>query len=328
LDKHLAQRPWTLVLAAGLLGVFGCGDGAKHDQELLGELERLAFVPSGQVRKGVFLREEFTARAAAPLLVDRFEVTRGDLERAGLGTNEVQGEQQEPVGSETWPASLGYGEAVSFAGARGMRLPTPGEWLYIASGSLGHRYPWGYNSQESVANTLDLGMERPLAVGTFEAGRGPFGTYDQLGNVWEWTSGWVPGIGDPIGVGAGVDINAGGSSDGPYLSAMGGSYTARQRPLFVEGGIADVPLSFFAKTLTPEHRAQDVGARCVADAEAYLASIASALPKDKHSQKRLSALGQRWFATGESDLIALLEKLVTEHGTGTGLDALLSGARP
>lgn len=324
MDKHLAPRPWACVLAVGLLGILGCDDGAKDDQELLGELERLAFVPSGQVRRGVFLREDFTARAVAPLFVDRFEVTRGDLKRVGLERDD----EPEQVGSDSWPVSLGYGEAVSFAETRGMRLPTPGEWLYIASGSLGHRYPWGYNSQESVANTLDLGMERALAVGTFEAGRGPFGTYDQLGNVWEWTSGWVPGIGDPIGVGAGLDINSANVKDGPYLSAMGGSYTARQRPLFVEGGIADVPLSFFAKTLTPEHRAQDVGARCVANAEAYLASIAATLPKDKQSQERLSALGHRWFLTGESDLVTLLERLVSEHGKGTGLDYILSGARP
>lgn len=324
MDKHPAQRPWARVLAVGLLGVVGCNDAAKDDQELLGELERLAFVPSGQVRKGVFLREDFTARAVAPLFVDRFEVTRGDLERVGLERDEGP----QPVGSNSWPVSLGYDEAVTYAESRGMRLPTPSEWLYIASGSPGHRYPWGYNPQESVANTLDLGMERVLAVGTFEAGRGPFGTYDQLGNVWEWTSGWVPGIGDPIGVGAGLDINSQNAQDNPYLSAMGGSYTARQRPLFVEGGIADVPLSFFAKTLTPEHRAQDVGARCVADAKAYLSSIAAALPKDKQSQQRLVALGQRWFSTGESDLVVLLEGLVGEHGKGTGLDHLLFGARP
>jgi formylglycine-generating enzyme required for sulfatase activity len=210
-----------------------------------------------------------------------------------------------------------------------MRLPTSGEWIYIAAGRLGHRYPWGHNKQKSVANTLGLGVARPLPVGTFEAGRGPFGTYDQIGNLEEWTTDWVPGSGDPVGLDEGFVGEAGGGlTEGqqPFLSAMGGSYTSRQRPLFLAG--AEVPLNFFARSLTREHRSREVGVRCVAEAESYLSLVASDLGDSADSRHRLRAIGERWHATGEGAVVEMLERLIAGPGSAAGFKYLLEGARP
>src|SRR6185295_18284062 len=77
-------------------------------------------------------------------------------------------------------------EARAFADSRGMRLLTAREWIRIACGTRALPYPWGGTEASSVANTLNLGVGRPLPVGTFEQGRTPLSTYDMAGNVWEW----------------------------------------------------------------------------------------------------------------------------------------------
>lgn len=266
------------------------------------------FVPAGESRLPTF-SGAFRARAEDALLVDRFEVRRADMEP------DLEGERE-------LPATCDWYSARDFAIASGMRLPTASEWMYVAAGRLGHAYPWG-QPRRSVANTLELGLGRTIPVGTFESGRGPFGTYDQVGNVWEWVDDYVTGYALGIGAEAGVPEGV-----HPGLrAAMGGSYRTRLRPLFPAGGGPPV----FALAASAEHVADDMGLRRVAGAEGWLrAHLAGLDPRDEGQRERLRALAADWHVNGEAQLVKLLEGLQPEFAGRPGADALatlLEGVR-
>lgn len=300
------------------LSVCACGGNPGPSHAALEELERLAFVPAGESDLPRFPPSAFRAAAKEALVVDRFEVRVRDFDPAVTA-----GELGSEAALER-PARADWFAATAFAAERGMRLPTVSEWIYIASGHLGHAYPWGQNLRRSVANTLELGLLRSAPVGAFESGRGPFGTYDQIGNVWEWASDHAPGVGVTLGEEAGIDA-------GPELglrSVLGGSYLTRIRPLFPPAGAPPV----FAMSHAPGHQAPDIGLRCVAEARRWLAEHAAGLdPSTDAERARLEAIGAGWYQTGEGQLVALLESLSLEFRGKPGakaLAALTRGARP
>ena len=50
-------------------------------------------------------------------------------------------------------------------------------------------YPWAADNVKvsSLANVSEFGLSEPSALGLFPRGVGPYGCWDQAGNVWEWT---------------------------------------------------------------------------------------------------------------------------------------------
>lgn len=82
-------------------------------------------------------------------------------------------------------------------------LPLVAEWEYAARYPDGRRYPWGNKYVAASANideTFEADavgpyfLQRPSAVGIYEAGKSHLGIYDLAGNVWEWcASRWRPG---------------------------------------------------------------------------------------------------------------------------------------
>lgn len=86
-----------------------------------------------------------------------------------------------PMTAVTWD------EAVTRCQKTGKRLPTEEEWEFAARGTDGRIYPWGNSWDEDAANAAG-GSSGIREVGYYKRGFSPFGAYDMVGNVWEWTS--------------------------------------------------------------------------------------------------------------------------------------------
>ena len=78
-------------------------------------------------------------------------------------------------------------DAKEYAKFIGGRLPSFPEWQYAARGTDDRLFPWGYEIDKPRCNTIELGADSTTPVGTFNEGISPFGIYDMVGNVWEWT---------------------------------------------------------------------------------------------------------------------------------------------
>jgi formylglycine-generating enzyme required for sulfatase activity len=84
-----------------------------------------------------------------------------------------------PVNCIDWDRAKAYCASV------GKRLPTEGEWELAARGTDQRRFPWGAAAPSGHACTQSTST---CPVGSFPAGKGPFGTQDMAGNVAEWTA--------------------------------------------------------------------------------------------------------------------------------------------
>lgn len=277
----------------------------------LATLEGLAFVPPGETVLLARLDAPVVCENREPLLVQRYEVTRGAFRAwvadAGAAVDPALARECESWSDATqdWPASfMTHAEAQAYLRSLGLRLPTAREWLRIASGTGSPPWPWGAIDIPSAANTLTLRLDRPCPVGTFEQGRTPLGTYDMLGNVWEWVDEPIPRGLEPVRA----------------AWAMGGSYASRQRRLFETGD--DGRLDFAAQELDPALRSTDLGLRGVADAREWLRAHAAELEHGGDARARLAGIGARWGASAAP----WLARLAREAGAPACLTWLREGA--
>ncbi|KAI8973919.1 hypothetical protein BDB01DRAFT_749455 [Pilobolus umbonatus] len=85
-------------------------------------------------------------------------------------------------------------DARAYAKWAGKRLPHEWEWQFVAQAGCECRiYPWGNEWDDKYVPEAYTGRERlypdhpPADVDANPLGRSPFGVYDLVGNVWQWT---------------------------------------------------------------------------------------------------------------------------------------------
>ncbi|MFQ5430880.1 MAG: formylglycine-generating enzyme family protein [Nitrospinota bacterium] len=138
-------------------------------------------------------------------MIDATEVTNKEYKLFKPKHSYPKNLENHPVVNITWQEADDYCKSV------GGRLPTEAEWERAARGDDGRVYPWGNEfipentvfvgtggtaaklkvgsfALETGGGSTRLGGTRP--VGSFEAGKSPFGVYDMAGNAWEWVDGW------------------------------------------------------------------------------------------------------------------------------------------
>ena len=111
---------------------------------------------------------------------------------------------QEPLYWSTTPTwdnhpvcGVSWYEADAYARFAGKRLPTEAEWEKAASWDAAskhrHSYPWGDVEPQTSHCNHNNSVGQTTAVDAYPMGQSPYGCYDMLGNVWEWTSSWFDG---------------------------------------------------------------------------------------------------------------------------------------
>lgn len=303
----------SAVLALASVPGLSCSGAPDGSSTLLARLERMAFVPPGTcVLLPDTLRVDCSTQRA--LLVDRFEITRGEwlawLDERGEDVPARRSLAFWPKGPALLHPATGMTleEARAFAAGEGLRLLTAREWVRVAVGTRAQEWPWGPFPAKSVTNTLDLRLSRLAPVGTFESGSTSLGVYDLLGNAAEWVEGLIPA--------------PDGRTTDERTWVMGGSYLSHKRPIYLPEKGDALQVGFNAVVLDPRARTRDVGFRVAAEAREWLLAHAADLPVGASARERLEAIGARWGRSA----VPLLRELA-EGSPAPSLARLLAGAQ-
>jgi formylglycine-generating enzyme len=266
----------VLVLSIGATASAGPSMTIKPASELVGnDGAPMILVPAGSFPMGVPKGDRDGGRDEYPrhevmldnYYIDTYEVTHGRyaefVKATGHRTPENPKYPKRTLWSDHLSDSLSerpvinvdWQDAEAYCRWAGKRLPTEAEWEKAARGTDDRRFPWGnvepthkhlnFNQQWQGEKTL-------MPVGSYEAGKSPFGAYDMAGNVWEWVADWY----DPLYYEKSPMVNPKGPDSGTY------------KVLRSSGWSVETPLvRLFTRVKSdPTNRNDSTGFRCAADA--------------------------------------------------------------
>jgi formylglycine-generating enzyme required for sulfatase activity len=174
----------------------------------------MVLVPAGPFPMGVPTGDRDGGRDEYPrhqveldaFYIDTYEVTNGLYHRFVKATGHRvpqhprnpsrtlwKGDQISEAVAERPVVNVDWHDADTYCRWAGKRLPTEAEWEKAAKGTEDRRFPWG--NVEPTAKHLNfnqqwIGEKTLMPVGSYEAGKSPYGAYDMAGNVWEWVADW------------------------------------------------------------------------------------------------------------------------------------------
>ena len=204
------RRRWGAVLGMVAAGALA---GVAASAEVPTDPEGMVLIPAGEFLMGSdkidpnppkgfvmlkphYLDEHPARRLRLPAYsIDRYEVTNERYGRFVAATRRrpppfweaaspPKGHEKDPVTQVSWHDARAYCQWA------GKRLPTEAEWEKAARGTDGREFPWGNTFDPAKANTGITGRDGPAPVGSFAAGKSPYGAHDMTGNVWEWVEDW------------------------------------------------------------------------------------------------------------------------------------------
>jgi formylglycine-generating enzyme required for sulfatase activity len=157
-------------------------------------------VPMVLIPEGEFIFGIDNARISLPAFhIDKYEVTTqlyaSFMQTTNYNKPEHWGDVRPELDGDKPVIGVEWSDANAYCRYYGKRLPTEKEWEKAARGTDGRTYPWG-NSEPSknLANYdgrfclafCNVYAEKLKPVGSYAAGRSPYGLYDMAGNAWEW----------------------------------------------------------------------------------------------------------------------------------------------
>ncbi len=183
-------------------GSFLMGTSEEDAQTLLREGVSKEWVEDQQPQHEIALPAFYIAKYPVTVAQYREFIVRSGYK--GKGAESFEGLINHPIVNVTWHDAMAYclwldetlkawhrmPERLSRLFQQGwqMTLPSEVQWEKAARGGDGRVYSWGNTFDADKANVRETGVGGTSAVGAFPAGVSPFGAFDMLGNVWEWTT--------------------------------------------------------------------------------------------------------------------------------------------
>ncbi len=186
-------------LYLGLLLILpSCSQAQEEVEQLAPEkpaIGEMVLIPAGEF---IFGNDERPIEAPEQIVdlpayyIDYYEVTFGQWVKFTI-ESEYQPEgnwrQFYSIGKEDFPVTnVTWEDAKHYAEWAGKRLPTEQEWEKAARGPDGSAYPWGGEWNAYNSNCNERGYRNTIEVGEMENDKSPYGVYDMMGNVQEWTA--------------------------------------------------------------------------------------------------------------------------------------------
>ncbi len=172
---RLPYEPETILIPDGPF-TMGRDDGDSHEAPAHTTslpLYKIGKFPITNAQYVEFMKQ--TGAAISP---------KAGWELARVGYAPPEAKLNHPLVGIRWDDAVTYCRWLSEQTGRAYRLPSEAEWEKAARGSQDQRdYPWGQSWDDQLAN--QNGRET-TPVDHYPA-QSPYGCFDMVGNVWEWT---------------------------------------------------------------------------------------------------------------------------------------------